>query len=74
LVQIFDEVLSKLGFEDFSIKINNRKILSGIAEVCGEAEKLIAITVAIDKLDKIGIDGVIEELQERGVSDQAIKK
>lgn len=74
LVQIFDEVLSKLGFEDFSIKINNRKILSGIAEVCGEAEKLIAITVAIDKLDKIGIDGVIKELQERGVSDQAIKK
>jgi histidyl-tRNA synthetase len=74
LVQIFDEVLSKLGFEDFSIKINNRKILSGIAEVCGEAEKLIAITVAIDKLDKIGIDGVIKELQERGVSDQSIKK
>lgn len=74
LVQIFDEVLSKLGFDDFSIKINNRKILSGIAEVCGEADKLVAITVAIDKLDKIGIDGVVKELQERGVSEQAIKK
>ena len=74
LVQIFDEVLSKLGFTDFSIKINNRKILSGIAEVCGETDKLIAITVAIDKLDKIGIDGVIKELQERGVSENAIQK
>lgn len=74
LIQIFDEVLSKLGFNDFSIKINNRKILSGIAEICGEADKLIDITVAIDKLDKIGIDGVIKELQERGVSESAIKK
>ena len=74
LVQIFDEVLSNLGLEDFSIKINNRKILSGIAEVCGEADKLIAITVAIDKLDKIGKDGVIKELRERGVSEAAIEK
>ena len=74
LIQIFDEVLSKLGLNDFSIKINNRKILSGIAEICGEADKLIAITVAIDKLDKVGIDGVIKELQERGVSEAAIKK
>lgn len=74
LVQIFDEVLSRLGFTDFTVKINNRKILSGIAEVCGEADKLIAITVAIDKLDKIGVDGVIKELQERGVSDRAIQK
>lgn len=74
LVQIFDEVLAGLGFDDFSIKINNRKILSGIAEVCGEADKLIAITVAIDKLDKIGVDGVIKELQERGVSEKAIQR
>jgi len=74
LVQIADECLSNLGFTDFTIKINNRKILSGIAEVCGEADKLIDITVAIDKLDKIGIDGVIKELRERGVSDEAIKK
>jgi histidyl-tRNA synthetase len=74
LIHIFDEVLSTLGFDDFSIKINNRKILSGIADVCGEANKLIDITVAIDKLDKIGIDGVIKELQERGVSEAAIQK
>jgi len=74
LVQIFDEVLSQLQFPDFSIKINNRKILSGIAEVCGESEKLIPITVAIDKLDKIGKEGVVKELRERGVSDVAILK
>lgn len=74
LIQIFDEVLSKLGFTDFTIKINNRKILTGIAEVCGEADKLIPITVAIDKLDKIGIDGVIDELKQKGVSDHAIQK
>ena len=74
LVQIFDEVLSNLGLPDFSIKINNRKILSGIAEVCGESEKLIPITVAIDKLDKIGKEGVIKELREREVSEAAIAK
>ncbi|MCB9222881.1 MAG: histidine--tRNA ligase [Crocinitomicaceae bacterium] len=74
LVQIFDEVLSNLGLTDFSVKINNRKILSGIAEVCGEADKIIPITVAIDKLDKIGKDGVIKELEERGISHKAIKK
>lgn len=74
LIQVFDEVLSRLGLPDFSIKINNRKILSGIAEVCGESEKLIPITVAIDKLDKIGKDGVIKELRERGVSEDAIVK
>ncbi len=73
-VQIFDEVLNQLGLPDFSIKINNRKILSGIAEVCGESEKLVPITVAIDKLDKIGKDGVIKELRERGVSEDAILK
>lgn len=74
LIQIFDEVLSKLGLTDFSIKINNRKILSGIAEVCGESENLIPITVAIDKLDKIGKEGVIKELRERNVSENAIQK
>ena len=74
LVQIFDEVLTNLGLDDFTIKINNRKILSGIAEVCGEADNLIPITVAIDKLDKIGKDGVIKELVERGVSQDAIDK
>ncbi|WP_027421331.1 histidine--tRNA ligase [Crocinitomix catalasitica] len=74
LIQIFDEVLSKLGLTDFTIKINNRKILSGIAEVCGESEKLVPITVAIDKLDKIGKEGVVKELVERGISQEAITK
>jgi histidyl-tRNA synthetase len=74
LVQIFDEALTNLGLTDFSIKINNRKILSGIAEVCGEAERIVPITVAIDKLDKIGKEGVVKELKERGISDEAIQK
>ena len=71
-VQIFDQVLTKLNIPAFSILINNRKILSGIAEVSGEAERLIDITVAIDKLDKIGQEGVEKELREKGVSEQAI--
>ena len=74
LVQIFDEVLTNLGLTDFSVKINNRKILSGIAEVCGETEKIVPITVAIDKLDKIGKEGVVKELIERGISQSAIEK
>jgi len=73
LIQIFDEVLSGLKLEDFTIKINNRKVLSGLAEVAGESDKLIPITVAIDKLDKIGKEGVIKELTEKGVSEKAIK-
>lgn len=71
-VQIFDRVLTQLGIPGFTIKINNRKILSGIAEVSGEADKLIDITVAIDKLDKIGKEGVVDELQAKGVSETAI--
>lgn len=73
-VQIFDEVLTKLGIPGFTIKINNRKILSGIAGVSGESEKLIDITVAIDKLDKIGIEGVVKELREKSVSEAAIER
>jgi histidyl-tRNA synthetase len=73
-VLLFDEVLSDLKLPGFTIKINNRKILSGIAEVSGESDKLIDITVAIDKLDKIGEDGVVKELREKGVSDAAIQK
>lgn len=73
-IQIFDEVLTDLKIPDFSIKINNRKILSGIAEITGEEDKIISITVAIDKLDKIGEKGVVKELKEKGVSDQAIEK
>ncbi len=72
-IQIFDQVLTKLTIPKFIIKINNRKILSGIAEISGESDKLIDITVAIDKLDKIGIDGVVKELSEKGVSEKAIK-
>jgi len=73
-VQIFDEVLTALNIPDFSIKINNRKILSGIAEITGEEDKIIDITVAIDKLDKIGEEGVVKELIEKGVSQTAIDK
>jgi histidyl-tRNA synthetase len=73
-IQIFDEVLTDLNIPDFSIKINNRKILSGIAEITGEEDKIISITVAIDKLDKIGEEGVIKELREKGVSNKAIEK
>lgn len=71
-IQIFDEVLSDLKIPDFTIQINNRKILSGIAEVTGEEDKIIDITVAIDKLDKIGEDGVVKELLEKEVSQAAI--
>ncbi len=73
LVQLIDDVFTKLNVPVL-IKINNRKILSGIAEVIGEKEKITTITVAIDKLDKIGVDGVNKELQENGVSVVAIEK
>ena len=73
-VQIFDEVLTQLNLPSFTIKINNRKVLSGIAEVIGEQEKLTAITVAIDKLDKIGKEGVLNELAQRGITKEAIDK
>jgi len=73
-VMIYDEVLSKLGLKDFSIKINNRKILSGIAQIIDKADNIIDLTVAIDKLDKIGLDGVIKELLERGFTEADIDK
>ncbi len=73
-VLLFDEVLTALNIPDFSVKVNNRKILSGIAEVSGESDKLIDITVAIDKLDKVGEEGVVKELIEKGVSSSAIEK
>jgi histidyl-tRNA synthetase len=65
-VLIYDEALSKLGFTDFEVRINNRKILAGISELIGKPELLIDMTVAIDKLDKIGFDGVKKELLEKG--------
>jgi histidyl-tRNA synthetase len=73
-VLIYDEALSKLGLKDFTIKINNRKILSGIAEIIDKADNIIDLTVAIDKLDKIGLDGVIKELMDRGFTADDIEK
>lgn len=74
LVQLYDSVFTDLGLEGVTIKINNRKILSGIAEVIGAQDKLIDFTVALDKLDKIGEDGVKKEMIEKGISELAIKK
>ena len=71
LMQIVDEVFRRLGIR-VCIKINNRKILSGIAEIIGQAERIVDITVAIDKLDKIGLDAVNEELRQAGLDDAAI--
>ena len=73
LMQIVDTVFSRFGVR-VCIKINNRKILSGIAEVIGEADKIVDITVAIDKLEKIGLDNVNEELRKDGISEEAINK
>ena len=73
LMQILDTVFSRLGVR-VQIKINNRKILSGIAEVIGAADKIVDITVAIDKLDKIGIDNVNEELRGDGLTEEQISK
>lgn len=73
-VLIYDEALGKLGLKDFTIKINNRKILSGIAQIIDKADNIIDLTVAIDKLDKIGLDGVIKELLERGFTEADIEK
>ena len=73
LMQIVDTVFTKFGVR-VCIKINNRKILTGIAEVIGEAEKIVDITVAIDKLDKIGLEKVNEELRNDGISEEAIEK
>jgi histidyl-tRNA synthetase len=73
-ILIYDEALSKLGLKDFTIKINNRKILSGIAEVIDKSDNIIDLTVAIDKIDKIGLDGVIKELLEKGFSIADIEK
>ena len=73
-VVIYKEVLTQLGLTDFNIKFNNRKILSGIAEMLGREDLIIPMTVAIDKLDKIGIEGVEKELIQRGFSDAQIEQ
>ncbi|HCN83271.1 MAG TPA: histidine--tRNA ligase, partial [Sphingobacteriaceae bacterium] len=73
-VMIYQEGLGNLGLKDFTIKLNNRKILSGIAEIIGKPELIVDMTVAIDKLDKIGLDGVTKELVERGFTSEDIDK
>jgi len=73
LLQLIDEVFKRLGIR-IVIKLNNRKVLAGIAEVIGEPERLTDITVAIDKIDKIGLENVKKELEERGLGKEAIKK
>nr|WP_322625414.1 histidine--tRNA ligase [uncultured Flavobacterium sp.] len=74
LVQLYDAVFTSLGLDGVTIKINNRKILSGIAEVIGAKDKLIDFTVALDKLDKIGEAGVKAEMEAKGISAEAIEK
>ncbi len=73
-VQLYDAVFSKIGLKGVTIKINNRKILSGIAETIGAEDKLIDFTVALDKLDKIGEEGVKKEMREKGISEGALQK
>ena len=73
-IQLYDTVFSQLGLLGTTIKINNRKILSGIAKVIGAQEKLIDFTVALDKLDKIGKEGVIKEMLSKGIPEDAIEK
>lgn len=74
LVQLYDAVFTDLKVEGVTIKINNRKVLSGIAEVIGASDKLIDFTVALDKLDKIGEDGVKAEMLAKGISEEALVK
>ena len=71
LVQIVEDVFSRLGI-NVLLKINNRKVLSGLAEICGAPDKVVDITVAIDKLDKIGLDAVKEEMMEKGLTREAV--
>ncbi len=74
IIMMINEVFSKLGITDFAIKINNRKILSAIAELVGAKDQESDLFVAIDKLDKIGVDNVLDELRSKSFSDEAIKK
>jgi len=74
LIQIFDEVLTTLQLPGFVIQINNRKILSGIAEVCGVSARIVDLTVAIDKLDKIGEQGVLDELAQKGFTETSLQQ
>lgn len=73
-VRLYDAVFNKLGLNGVVIKLNNRKILSGIAEVIGAEKQLVDFTVALDKLDKIGADGVRNEMREKGISEQSLSQ
>ncbi len=73
-MQVYDEVFDKLGIKDITIHVNNRKILSGLAEIIEAPDKLIDLTVALDKLDKIGQEAVIAEWKEKGIEENAIQK
>ena len=73
LLSLLDYVFGQLGIR-IAIKVNNRKILSGIGEVIGHADKIVDITVAIDKIDKIGLDAVCDELRSKGIDEEAIKR
>jgi histidyl-tRNA synthetase len=73
-VQLYDDVFTKLKLKGTTIKLNNRKILSGIAEIIGASDKLIDFTVALDKLDKIGAEGVTKEMLSKGITEDAIEK
>ena len=73
-IQLYDLVFNELGLSGITIKLNNRKILAGIAEVIGAKNLLVDFTVALDKLDKIGKEGVIKEMKTKGISDAAIEK
>src|SRR5690554_955932 len=73
-VQLYDAVFSKLGLKGVTIKINNRKVLSGIAQAIGAEDKLIDFTVALDKLDKIGEDGVKKEMRTKGITEEALDR
>ena len=74
LCQLYDTVFTKLGLQGATLKMNNRKVLAGIAEIIGAADQLIDFTVALDKLDKISFDGVVKELTQKGFSAAAIEK
>lgn len=74
MVNLIDEVLSDLALKDFSIRINNRKLLAGLAEIMGIPDRLTVYTVAIDKLDKIGQDGVIKELESHNMPEEVIAR
>ena len=72
LANIYQQVFNQLGIQNYELKINSRKILTALAELCGGAEKMMDITIAIDKLDKIGIEKVKEELAQRGLNEEQI--